>query len=46
MNKKEEKLCRFLVTNKIADRDLTLDLMKEYLCIKILNGILIANIQK
>lgn len=25
MNKKEEKLCRFLVTNKIADRDLTLD---------------------
>ena len=25
MNKKEEKLCRFLVTNKIADRGLTLD---------------------
>ena len=25
MNKKEEKLCRFLVTNKIADRDLTVD---------------------
>ena len=25
MNKKEEKLCRFLVTNKIIDRDLTLD---------------------
>ena len=25
MNKKEEKLCRFLVTNKIIDEDLTLD---------------------
>ena len=25
MNKKEEKLCRFLVTKKIIDRDLTLD---------------------
>lgn len=25
MNKKEEKLCRFLVTNKIANKDLTLD---------------------
>ena len=25
MNKKEEKLCRFLATNKIANKDLTLD---------------------
>lgn len=25
MNKKEEKLCRFLVTNKIANKDLILD---------------------
>lgn len=25
MNKKEEKVCRFLVTNKIANKDLTLD---------------------
>lgn len=25
MNKKEEKLCRFLIENKVSDRDLTLD---------------------
>lgn len=38
MNKKEEKLCRFLVTNKIADRDLTLDFDEGILMYKDYDG--------
>lgn len=34
MNKKEEKLCRFLVTNKIANKDLTLDFNEGILMYK------------
>ena len=34
MNKKEEKVCRFLVTNKIANKDLTLDFNEGILMYK------------
>ena len=34
MNKKEEKLCRFLATNKIANKDLTLDFNEGILMYK------------